>query len=103
MLRLLALVAMAAQLLVAFSPLAEGRESRLGTHVEAAGIRAHFTHDEATCPVCQARSMQRDVAKPAVPLLDAPIRATAAVDVLVNGVVDDYYPHANPRAPPVVS
>ncbi|HXT14858.1 MAG TPA: hypothetical protein VN706_04470 [Gemmatimonadaceae bacterium] len=102
--RLLALVAMSVQLVVAFAPLAEGRDSRMASHVEATGTgtRAHYVHDEATCPACQARSIHGTTAKPDVPVVCAAIRATAVVDVVAFGASSACPRQANPRAPPSV-
>ncbi|HEX4682178.1 MAG TPA: hypothetical protein VH277_05685 [Gemmatimonadaceae bacterium] len=102
LLRLLALVAMAAQLVVAFAPLAEGRDSRMGSHVEASGSRAHFVHDEARCPACQARSIHGTAPKPDVPFVGAPLRPTAVLEFVGYGISGNNGPQANPRAPPSV-
>jgi len=67
---LIALVAFAGQLTVALAPLAEGRDARMASHVEANGSSTHFTHDETKCISCQARSMhsapEREVPPPIV-------------------------------------
>ena len=101
LLRLLALVAMSAQLVVALAPLAEGHDSGMASHVESGGSPAHFVHNEAKCPACQARSIHGATSKPEVPLLAAPVRATAATDVVHAGVRTADYPQSNPRAPPL--
>jgi hypothetical protein len=102
-LRLLAILAMAAQLVLSAAPLFEGRVSSMASHIENAGaVRGHFAHNEATCPVCQARTLQFAAAKQIVPLESAPIRATAVVEVRSYGVFADYSLLANPRAPPSV-
>jgi hypothetical protein len=102
LLRLLALVAMAAQLVIAFAPLGEGRDSRMGSHVETSGSRAHFVHDEARCPACQARSIHGTPPKPDVPFVGAPMRPTAVLEFVGHGVSGNNGPQANPRAPPSV-
>jgi hypothetical protein len=99
----LALLAMVAQLGVALAPLAEGRPGRsMSSHIEAPGARGHYTHDEATCASCQARSIQGTASRPAVPLLAdvrIPAQLTRANDrVLSRGL----NLHAHPRAPPSV-
>src|SRR3954469_13488527 len=86
LLRVLALVAMASQLVIAFAPLGEGRDSRMGSHVEASGSPGHFVHDEARCPACQARSIHGTAPKPDVPFVGAPLRATAVVEFVGHGV-----------------
>ena len=103
LLRLLAILAMSAQLVLSAAPLFEGRVSSMASHVENAGaVRGHYAHNEATCPVCQARTLHGTAAKQAVPLDNAPIRATAVIDVRTVGIFADYSPQANPRAPPSV-
>lgn len=95
-----AMLAIAAQLVVAIAPLAEGRDSRMASHVESHGLASHYAHNEATCAACQARSIHgttahTQVAEPVhaipVPVLDA--RA-------FRGASADHYPQDNPRAPP---
>ena len=54
----IAVFAMAVQFVVALAPLAEGRDGRsMSAHVESSGTRGHYTHDDATCASCQARSI----------------------------------------------
>jgi hypothetical protein len=101
LLRLLALVAMSAQLVVAFAPLAEGHDSGMASHVESGGSPAHFVHNEATCPACQARSIHGTTSRPEVPLLAVPVRATAATEVVDVTVFAGEYTQSNPRAPPL--
>ena len=98
----LAFLAMAAQLAVALSPLAEGRERDWGSHVEAAGSRLHFSHSEATCAACQARSIHGTAGRTAPPVLV--VRHVALAPALrgLDGLSSDPYPQDNPRAPPAV-
>ncbi len=99
----LALLAMVAQLGVALAPLAEGRQGRsMSSHIEAPGAHGHYTHDEATCAACQARSIQGTTSRPAVPLLAdirIPTQRTRANDHVVSRGLNL---HAHPRAPPSV-
>ena len=61
----IAILATAAQLVVALVPLAEGRVARtLSAHVEAGGTRIHVAHNEATCASCQARSIHGTTSRP---------------------------------------
>lgn len=97
-----AFLAMAAQVAVALSPLAEGRERDWGSHVEAAGAHLHFSHSEATCAACQARSIHGTAGR-------APTRVSATRHVALAPTprsVDvesaEQYPQDNPRAPPTV-
>lgn len=97
-----AFLAMAAQLAVALSPLAEGRERSWGSHVEAAGLSKHFAHSEATCAACQARSIHGTTRRSQTPVLVAPHVALAPAQRGLDGVSSDHYPQDNPRAPPTV-
>jgi hypothetical protein len=65
----IALLAMAAQLVVAIAPLAEGRDGRMASHVESSGVPGHYTHNEATCAACQARSIHGATSRQSIPLL----------------------------------
>jgi hypothetical protein len=97
-----AVLATAAQLVVAFSPLAEGRDGRMASHVEGSGAASHYTHSEATCAACQARSIHGTTSRPALPVIRDVIRATAAVASAANGVSSDFHLKDNSRAPPAV-
>lgn len=97
-----AFIAMAAQLVVALSPLAEGRERSWGSHVEAAGLRQHFAHSEATCAACQARSIHGTASRIRTPVLVVRHVAIAPAQRSLDVVSADYYPQDNPRAPPTV-
>ena len=98
-----AVVAMAAQLTVAFSQLTEGREGRsAASHVETSGTARHFGHNEATCATCQARSLQGLAERAPAPLVRDALSATAvatAIDRLPNA--DVWKPTGNaPNAKP---
>ena len=99
---IIALLAMAAQLVVAVAPLAEGRDGRMASHVEASGSNSHYTHSDATCAACQARSIHGTASRPSVKLLtdtSAPGRLVRGAERVVEATV---HPKDNPRAPPVV-
>ena len=98
----LAFLAMAAQLAVALSPLAEGRERSWGSHVEAAGARQHFSHSEATCAACQARSIHGTAARTSAPVAVVRHAVLAPARPSVEGSSGDHYTQDNPRAPPTV-
>ncbi len=67
---LLAFLAVVAQSVVAFAPLAEGRDSRMASHVESSGTpTGHFLHNDATCAACQARSIHGTTSHASVVLL----------------------------------
>jgi hypothetical protein len=103
MFTVLAFLAMAAQLAVALSPLAEGRERSWGSHVEASGARQHFAHSEATCAACQARSIHGTAASTAPPVGIVQHVALAPAQRSVEGFSGDHSPQDNPRAPPAVN
>ena len=97
---IVALVALIAQVAVAFSPLAEGRRPGMASHVERGGVKLHYAHDEATCASCQARSIH-GTARPAPVALPPSADVTTAVATLSVRVVDpDRFSQDNPRAPP---
>lgn len=98
----LAFIAMAAQVAVALSPLAEGRERNWGSHVEADGARLHFSHSEATCAACQARSIHGATGRASSPVLVVRHVGSAPAQVGLDVVSSDSYPQDNPRAPPTV-
>jgi hypothetical protein len=97
-----AVLAIAAQLVVAVAPLAEGRDGRMASHVEAGGAASHYTHSEASCAACQARSIHGTTSRPAAPVIRAAIVATAVADFTHRVVSGDFHLQANPRAPPSV-
>jgi len=97
-----ALLAMFAQAVVAIAPLAEGRTARMSSHVEANGSASHFTHNEANCVACQARSLHASA-----PAQDhEPISHEHAAVVRPRGAFvtasADRHPQDNPRAPPTL-
>ena len=96
----IALLALIAQVTVAFSPLAEGRRQGSASHVERDGVKLHYAHDEASCASCQARSIHgtpraADVGPP--PAIGV---ATMVATERVNAVATDGFSQENPRAPP---
>lgn len=98
----LALLAMAAQVAVALSPLAEGRERDWGSHVEAAGARQHFSHSEATCAACQARSIHGTTGHASAPPIRVRHAKLASSQRGIDAVSSDQFTQDNPRAPPNV-
>lgn len=99
---LIALLAMTAQLVVAIAPLAEGRDGRMASHVESTGVQGHYTHNEATCAACQARSIHGTTSRQSVPLLTDVLAPTQFVRGAERVVETSLRPNDNPRAPPVV-
>lgn len=54
-----AIIMLLLQMVVVVAPLAEGHEGRsMAAHVDGTGPNSHYTHDEATCAACQARTLQ---------------------------------------------
>jgi hypothetical protein len=97
-----ALLAMFAQSVVAVAPLAEGRTARMSSHVESHGSASHFTHNEANCVACQARSLHAASATAdRGPIAEARAGVSRA-PVAVIIATAEHYPQDNPRAPPTV-
>lgn len=99
---LIAAIAIAGQLTVAMAPLAEGREGRMASHVEASGSRAHFVHDEAKCVSCQARSMYSATERAVAPPIELEIVAGVVVAQVANAQSTAFNHQSKPRAPPSV-
>ena len=100
---LIAVFAMAVQLVVALAPLAEGRDGRsMSAHVESSGTRGHYTHDDATCASCQARSIHGTTARVADPLPSVQREHTVVANRAETHASSSHYTPANPRAPPFV-
>ena len=96
---IIALVALIAQVTVAFAPLAEGGRG-MASHVESRGVKLHYAHDEATCASCQARSIH---GTPRIPAAPVPVPTEVASTVATARVdVDDAerFSQDKPRAPP---
>ena len=102
--RLLAVLAIVAQVAVAIAALGEGRAG-IGSapHVEALGGSAtHYAHNESTCIACQARSLHGAAAPiPAVPPALA-AHATAAATASIDAPSGPELPDNPARAPPCV-
>jgi hypothetical protein len=97
-----ALLAMFAQSVVAVAPLAEGRTARMSSHVESHGSASHFTHNEANCVACQARSLHAPAAtgsRVAVAEAHADVLPRTRTDIIAS---TDHSPQNNPRAPPTL-
>jgi hypothetical protein len=98
----IALLAMAAQLVVAMAPLAEGRDRSMASHVESTGAKGHYTHNDATCAACQARSIHGTTSRQSVEPLTDVLVPTRLVRGAERVVETSLHPKDNPRAPPVV-
>lgn len=99
---LFAVLAMVAQLVVSFAPLAESRDPRMASHVEAGGFQTHRAHSEAFCAACQARSIH-GAASRAYPIALAEEAERPSVADAVDRIVSfELDPSTHPRAPPSV-
>lgn len=97
-----ALLATIAQIVVAAAPLAEGRDGRMASHVEANGQAAHFAHNDATCAACQVRTIHGTTSASPAALPVVHLASTIRVAGTLVVVSADRYPRENPRAPPSV-
>jgi hypothetical protein len=102
LLLLIAILATAAQVTLALAPLAEGREARMVSHVEAGGVAGHFSHDDAKCVACQARLLHGADARPEPPLIVARLYPTHLNGGVERHDLDDRGRQDNPRAPPTL-
>jgi len=99
---LIALLATTAQIALAFAPLAEAREGQLVAHVEADGARGHFSHDDATCAACQARSIHGTAPRDETPAVDGTDQVSLVVSPARRVASAGVHALAHPRAPPSV-
>lgn len=97
-----ALLAMFGQSVVAVAPLAEGRTARMSSHVESHGSASHFTHNEANCVACQARSLQAAASAPHRAPIAEPRAGVSRSRIAVIIASAEHYPQDNPRAPPTL-
>src|SRR5204862_5898741 len=96
-----AVIAIVAQLSLALAPFGEARErSSTAAHVELGGTSTHYAHNDATCAVCQARSLQALSARTPDALLTGPIGAITIVAVADRFIAAELHSLSNPRAPP---
>lgn len=96
----IAMLAMASQLVLAIAPLAEGREDRMASHVEAGGTQTHYAHSDGNCVSCQARSIHGTTSRTSSATFEGET-TSAAITPLVDRIYSvDVYSQANPRAPP---
>ena len=96
----IALWAMASQMVLAAVPLLEGRDGRLASHVESGGAKGHFSHNDATCAACQARSIHGTAPRAEPPSREAGLLASTVVAAVARVVSVERQPKDNPRAPP---
>jgi hypothetical protein len=102
LLTVIACVAMASQFVLAIAPLAEGRDARMASHIEAGGTQTHYAHSEATCVSCQARSIHGTTTRPSASLYEGQTHQSLVVQPVGRPVSTDLHSPSNPRAPPTV-
>ena len=101
-LRLAAVLAMAAQLVLTAAPYAERARGRdASAHLEGAGVRVHHAHDEAQCPACATQHLTSR-AEPRSWLAHAPAAfAAPAPAAPPTPALPDPFSASLSRAPPV--
>jgi hypothetical protein len=101
--RAAAIVALAAQLLLAIAGLGEGKAGiGYATHLDPGGTSSHYVHDDALCAACQARSLHGVARLPHPPAVATLPRQAAPISRLAS-YVDSSVDHQNlSRAPPAV-
>ena len=100
LLSILGMLAMASQLVLAIAPLAEGREDRMASHVEADGTQTHYVHSDGNCISCQARSIHGTTARATTSSFEGEVRALAVTPFVDCVSSVDGHSQSNPRAPP---
>ena len=99
-----AVIAIAAQLSAALSPLGEARQDKSSApHVELGGTAVHHAHSEATCAVCQARSVHAAVARASAPAPVLALGTTPLAQAAEEILTPELRSLSNPRAPPSLS
>lgn len=94
------MLAMASQLVLALAPLAEGREDRMASHIEADGTQTHYAHSDGNCISCQARSIHGTTTRTATSSFEGEVRSSAITPIVGHVSSADVYGQSNPRAPP---
>ena len=100
LLSILGMLAMASQLVLAVAPLAEGREDRMASHVEADGTQTHYAHSDGNCISCQARSIHGTTARTTTSSFEGEAGASAVTPFVGRVSSANVYSQSNPRAPP---
>jgi hypothetical protein len=91
---------MASQLVLAVAPLAEGREDRMASHVEADGTQTHYAHSDANCISCQARSIHGTTVRTASSSFEGEVNSAAVTPFVGRVSSAAVYSQSHPRAPP---
>jgi hypothetical protein len=96
----IAMLAMASQFVLAIAPLAEGREDRMASHVEAGGTQTHYAHSDGRCVSCQARSIHGTTPRSAPSNFEGEARSSSIILIVDRESSADVHFSAKPRAPP---
>ena|SRR5436309_2489567 len=96
----IAMLAMASQFVLAIAPLAEGREDRMASHVEAGGAQTHYAHSDGSCVSCQARSIHGTATRSAPSTFEGEANASSVILLVEHECWTDVHSQSNPRAPP---
>jgi hypothetical protein len=99
---IVALISMAARLMLAASPLLEGHDDRMASHIEAGGTQTHVAHNDATCAACQASSIHSTAPRTPASFLDDTARAHTIIAPVDRSISIGAYSPSSPRAPPAV-
>jgi hypothetical protein len=96
----IAMLAMASQFVLAIAPLAEGRENRMASHVEAGGRQTHYAHSDANCVSCQARSIHGTTARTASSTFEGEANSASITPLVDRERSAEAHSQIKPRAPP---
>ena len=96
----IAMLAIASQLVLAIAPLAEGREDRMASHVEAGGTQTHYAHSDGNCVSCQARSIHGTTTRTTPSTFEGEARSSSVILLVERESSADVHSQTKPRAPP---
>jgi hypothetical protein len=96
----IAMLAMASQFVLAVAPLAEGREDRMASHVEAGGTQTHYAHSDGNCVSCQARSIHGTATRNTASTFEGEAKSSSFALFVDRESPIDVHSLSNPRAPP---
>ena len=102
LLSILGMLAMASQLVLAVAPLAEGREDRMASHIEADGTQTHYAHSDGNCISCQARSIHGTTVRAASSSFEGEVGSSATTAFVGHISPAAVHSQSNPRAPPAL-
>jgi hypothetical protein len=98
----IAMLAMASQFVLAIAPLAEGREDRMASHVEAGGTQTHYAHSDGNCVSCQARSIHGTAARTTTTAFVGESSSSTVALFVDRASPAAVRSQSNPRAPPAL-